>query len=562
VSTARVDFTRGAAERIANVVRIVEQGDRDGDPLTFRRVGLDGGRGARVLRFGTVSGPWDKGAEQTITFINQTATPNTVTAINLLCDVGTVQGSAETLVAIARDAGSWYYVNHECVSLPGFCGTYKGPDLISLSFDSCHGASAAARVTDPGGKPDEDKGPISKVSLTNGGSKYALLGRVEPTLKITGGGVGETFTAAMSKQTGDCDIPYWEVGSVSLSKTGGGYVDGEQLTVTPTAGAVAELAANLTLGTVRSEPSLTALAQGGSGASLTVATKSLGGSPSTWGISGVSVSSGGSGYGDNAEVSISKAANVVVQEGASVVARTKRDAPTFEAQATGGFGASLTPVLSQSTDGDGRAIWGVASLTISEAGSKYEANTPIFIGVTNGKQIQAASGTIGSVHTATGAILTALVTQPGIAFKDTGVIDIAVVKNGGIYYAETPDSVKVNNGGRYYLEDPAASPYVASVTVKISQTSPSDGSGAVLTAVVNNDTGSTAFGQISGLTITNGGDGYLAWEELSKLDYAGVSFADIDGYERTKTQLLGHEAEGCLKWFDTVDCEEEEEPEE
>lgn len=38
MSTARVDFTRGAAERIASVVRRVEQGDRDGAPLSFARV--------------------------------------------------------------------------------------------------------------------------------------------------------------------------------------------------------------------------------------------------------------------------------------------------------------------------------------------------------------------------------------------------------------------------------------------------------------------------------------------------------------------------------------------
>ena len=125
MSTARVDFTRGAAERIARVVRIVEQGDRDGAALRFGKVGTDGGRGARVLRFGSVPGSWGKGTQQTITFINQTSTPNTVTAINLLCDVETVQGSTATLVAIARDAGTWYYVNHECstAAVPGFCGT-------------------------------------------------------------------------------------------------------------------------------------------------------------------------------------------------------------------------------------------------------------------------------------------------------------------------------------------------------------------------------------------------------------------------------------------------------
>ena len=43
MSTARVDFTRGAAERIANVVRTVELGDRDGAPLNLGRVPDAGG---------------------------------------------------------------------------------------------------------------------------------------------------------------------------------------------------------------------------------------------------------------------------------------------------------------------------------------------------------------------------------------------------------------------------------------------------------------------------------------------------------------------------------------
>lgn len=38
MSTVRVDFTRAAAERIANVVRTVERGDRDEAPLSFARI--------------------------------------------------------------------------------------------------------------------------------------------------------------------------------------------------------------------------------------------------------------------------------------------------------------------------------------------------------------------------------------------------------------------------------------------------------------------------------------------------------------------------------------------
>jgi hypothetical protein len=44
---------------------------------------------------------------------------------------------------------------------------------------------------------------------------------------------------------------------------------------------------------------------------------------------------------------------------------------------------------------------------------------------------------------------------------------------------------------------------------------------------------------------------------------AGQDLKQLPGYDASKTQILGHER-GCLKWLDTVDCEEqeEEEPEE
>ena len=48
MSTARVDFTRGAAERIARVVRLVEQGDRGQSGPTWERVPGGGGGGIEM----------------------------------------------------------------------------------------------------------------------------------------------------------------------------------------------------------------------------------------------------------------------------------------------------------------------------------------------------------------------------------------------------------------------------------------------------------------------------------------------------------------------------------
>lgn len=116
MSTARVDFTRGAAERIAAVVRQVEGGNRDGAPLKFRKVDTDGG--VKSFRIGTFSGAWSVGDTKTVTFKYRTNTPNTVTAINLFLDLPS-DGTKDC--AIAKDAGTWHLIQWQWVTIT--CGT-------------------------------------------------------------------------------------------------------------------------------------------------------------------------------------------------------------------------------------------------------------------------------------------------------------------------------------------------------------------------------------------------------------------------------------------------------
>ena len=80
MSDNRVDFTRGAAERIARAVRIVEQGDRDGAALTFKRVGDSMPAG---LKLATFTGNWAINAYKVVTFYGVTSTPNTASVLNL-----------------------------------------------------------------------------------------------------------------------------------------------------------------------------------------------------------------------------------------------------------------------------------------------------------------------------------------------------------------------------------------------------------------------------------------------------------------------------------------------
>jgi len=106
--TERVTFTKPAAERIAKVVRAVEGGDRDAGPLTFGNRGVAGN--PKLFRVCTFTGAWSIGDAKTVSFKYQTATPNTVSAVNLFFPVTrTATGSRDC--AIAKDGTAWFLVD-------------------------------------------------------------------------------------------------------------------------------------------------------------------------------------------------------------------------------------------------------------------------------------------------------------------------------------------------------------------------------------------------------------------------------------------------------------------
>jgi len=101
--TDRVAFTRPAAERIARAVRKVEAGDRRGNALTFERIGV--GSGKSCVRICTFTGAWATSTSKTVTFKNQTTTPNTVSASNLFWPV---PEGPQRDCAIAKEGTAWY----------------------------------------------------------------------------------------------------------------------------------------------------------------------------------------------------------------------------------------------------------------------------------------------------------------------------------------------------------------------------------------------------------------------------------------------------------------------
>jgi hypothetical protein len=103
-----VTFTRQAAQRIAKAVRTIEGGNRDQPGIVFDHPQPNLGN-AKVFRVATFTGAWDINASKTVTFKNQTATPNTVSASNLFFDFPEPSGTVDC--GIAKEGTAWYVVS-------------------------------------------------------------------------------------------------------------------------------------------------------------------------------------------------------------------------------------------------------------------------------------------------------------------------------------------------------------------------------------------------------------------------------------------------------------------
>jgi hypothetical protein len=409
------------------------------------------------------------------------------------------------------------------VTLSGLPETSPGPDLISVSFSSCFGSGASGRVTAPGqsvvgGDPADDRGPITAVEVTSGGSGYAKLGRVAPTLTASGGsGTGATFTVTLANAKDACNIDYWKVSKVT--QTGGsGYVDGDELTITVSEGDTVTADADVRLGEQREPPTLTASVSGGTGASLTVSIAENAGSPKTWRVAEITVGSGGSGYTDLAYVTITAATEDTTQAAAAAQIQTNRVAPTVSVveYTFAGSGAVVTVTLAETPNwqGSGRSVWRVTAFVVVDGGSGYVEGDS-FEGIVTDGVVMPGEDAICLVSSVdeNGAVLAVELLDQGAYYKQGSSIEQVHVSYGGTYWrTDGANGWNVRNGGNYYREDASVAPYVADVTVTVTDAPPSAGAGASLSVEIDEDTASETFGQVVSLSIDNGGDGYLAHE--------------------------------------------------
>lgn len=119
----RVAFTRPAADRIAKVVRKVEAGNRDGEPLTFGRVSVPSAPAS--LRRCEWTANWSTGETTLITFV--AFTQATATAGNVFCGVYPGNGW------VAKDGTSgWKLVSVDLTSQ----GQYDGEEIQMLGHNA------------------------------------------------------------------------------------------------------------------------------------------------------------------------------------------------------------------------------------------------------------------------------------------------------------------------------------------------------------------------------------------------------------------------------------------
>jgi hypothetical protein len=128
----RITFTRGAAERIAEVVRDVELGNRGGQPLRFQKVPC-GSPGGSEVRFAlwTATTSWSVVSPQGVTTTNNTKvvqfafpletalngtnvvtfsagpTVNCVNHLAFLPVLTTVATNASQTILLMKEAGMW-----------------------------------------------------------------------------------------------------------------------------------------------------------------------------------------------------------------------------------------------------------------------------------------------------------------------------------------------------------------------------------------------------------------------------------------------------------------------
>lgn len=119
-------------QRVDNAIRVVE-GLPAGAAITRipTRFETLHQPGEKTFRICTFTGSWSINATKTVTFKGVTSTPNTVSAVNLVCGLNP-SGSCD--VSIAKDGTAWYLVQPNLTQQPGYSAS--GTQVLTIQNGS------------------------------------------------------------------------------------------------------------------------------------------------------------------------------------------------------------------------------------------------------------------------------------------------------------------------------------------------------------------------------------------------------------------------------------------
>lgn len=120
-------------QRVDHALRVVEgmpsQGGVFKIPTRFETLQQPGEKQFRICTF---TGSWAIGNAKTVTFRGVTSTPNTVSAVNLVC--GLNPGTVTCDVSVAKDGTAWYLVQPNLTQQPGYSGS--GTQVLTIQNGS------------------------------------------------------------------------------------------------------------------------------------------------------------------------------------------------------------------------------------------------------------------------------------------------------------------------------------------------------------------------------------------------------------------------------------------
>jgi hypothetical protein len=108
---------------------------------------FDGRIQSPVFRICTFTGAWSKNSDKTVTFKNQTTTPNTVSAQNLFISLpGSTASSSSRTCGIARDGTAWHLIQWEWEVTDVLSGASLGTAALEFTRVNAPYLATAATV--------------------------------------------------------------------------------------------------------------------------------------------------------------------------------------------------------------------------------------------------------------------------------------------------------------------------------------------------------------------------------------------------------------------------------